>query len=241
MRRAYPLADKVVQVIAKQKQGTVLDLCCGTGIMGKRLYDLGFYVEAFDMADDPFKFSDVIPFTAGDLSDPLPYPDGRFNYVIFTEVIEHIYNPQFVLQQINRVLSPGGKLIISTPNILNATSRLRFLFEGSFEFYREPPLDYARKIPHGLQNIHVIPWRYQELEYILARTGFKVEDLHTDQVKAKSFILSLLLRPAIFMQNKSKESASKSKNGVEFSRINRILRSSALLAGKHLIIEAVKA
>jgi len=51
-----------------------------------------------------------------DANDPLPFEDEAFDLVWCTEVIEHVVNPAFTLSEINRVLKPGGKLLLSTPN-----------------------------------------------------------------------------------------------------------------------------
>jgi 2-polyprenyl-3-methyl-5-hydroxy-6-metoxy-1,4-benzoquinol methylase len=150
------LLEKVVAVISADKQqGCVLDLGCGDGKTGKKLLDKGFQVHACDMDVNRFEFKDAIPFKAGNLNDRLPYEDNSFDYVILMEVIEHVYNPQHVVSEIKRILRPGGKLILSTPNILNISSRFRFLIEGSFDFFREPTLDYAKCFPKAIQNMHV--------------------------------------------------------------------------------------
>lgn len=60
--------------------------------------------------------------------EPVPFPDNTFAAIVFSEVIEHlVYSPLPVLRELRRVLVPGGKLIITTPNELYAKSRLRAL------------------------------------------------------------------------------------------------------------------
>ena len=47
----------------------------------------------------------------------LPFPDGSFSIVNLAQVIEHLYDPDRLLDEINRVLEPGGHLVLSTPNL----------------------------------------------------------------------------------------------------------------------------
>jgi len=234
------LLEKVVEVISSQKKGKILDLGCGDGKTGKRLFDLGFEVEACDMDKDRFEFHKEIRFSNGNLNDPLPYSDNTFDYIIFMEVIEHIYNPGFVISEISRILKKGGRLILSTPNILNVSSRFRFLVEGSFDFFREPTLDYSKMFPMAIQNMHVIPWRYQELEYLLHSCGLEVPKFYVDKRKGNFVFLACLLKPVLFVQSKFKDMRIKKKGGVDFSRMNKILHSWDLLLGRHLILEAIK-
>jgi len=45
----------------------------------------------------------------------MPFKDGVFDYVVASEVIEHVPDPKLFLEHLYRVVKPGGKLIISTP------------------------------------------------------------------------------------------------------------------------------
>src|SRR5260370_12627705 len=51
-----------------------------------------------------------------DVSHGLPFPDGSYDYVFCIEVLEHVPNPFGTLTEIQRVLKPGGVLILSVPN-----------------------------------------------------------------------------------------------------------------------------
>lgn len=46
----------------------------------------------------------------------LPFADGSFDLVLTSEVIEHILEPAKMMREIYRVLSPGGKVVVTTPN-----------------------------------------------------------------------------------------------------------------------------
>ena len=88
--------------------------------------------------------------------------------------------------------------------------------------------------------MHVIPWRYQELEYLLSNNGLETAGFYTDKKKMNFYPLMLLLKPVMSLNAKLKENRSKKKNSVDFSRMNKILLSSEMLLGRHLILEGLK-
>jgi ubiquinone/menaquinone biosynthesis C-methylase UbiE len=68
---------------------------------------------------------------------PLPLEDNRFDVVWASEVIEHVADTATWLSEVRRVLSPGGRLLLTTP----AHGRLRLLLHG-IERYSEPQGDH---------------------------------------------------------------------------------------------------
>ena len=54
---------------------------------------------------------------------PIKIPDNSFDTVVSFQVIEHIKNDELFLSEIQRILKPGGKAILSTPNIKMTLSR----------------------------------------------------------------------------------------------------------------------
>jgi SAM-dependent methyltransferase len=46
----------------------------------------------------------------------LPVADGRFDLVVMNQVIEHLEDPLEVIGELARALSPGGRLLVATPN-----------------------------------------------------------------------------------------------------------------------------
>jgi len=239
MKKRKPnfLLEAVVKFFVNLPKGKVLDLGCGDGDYAKRLKNLGFDVVAGDIDIARFRYRNEIEFKHCDITKEMPFPDGYFDYVLLMEVVEHLRNPYVVMPEINRIIKTNGSLVISTPNILNLKSRLRFLFEGAYEYFREPPLDQVKNPREVIFNLHLVPYRYHELEYLLSATGFKVEDILTSIYEGYG---AWFLLPIVKFQSWQKEARSLKKGGIDYRRINKILLSKELLYGRHLIIKAEK-
>ena len=231
------LLEKIVEIMGLEKKGRVLDLGCGDGDYSVRLQEMGFEVIAGDMDVKRFRHADKINFKVCDITKKLPFEDATFDYVLFLEVIEHLKNPYDVMAELSRILKKGGKVIISTPNILNLKSRIRYLIEGCWEFFRETPLEHSQNPKEVIWNLHLIPWRYHELEYLLKYVGLIVNGYYASVCEGRG--LSFLV-PIIWFQLGSKARRTKKTGGMDQSRINKILLSDEILFGRHLIVKATK-
>ena len=67
--------------------------------------------------------------------ESLPFADASFDLVTCTEVIEHLEHYRQTLREMHRVLKPAGRLVVTTPNILNLKSRIRFLIFGFYNLF----------------------------------------------------------------------------------------------------------
>ncbi len=231
------LLKAFLSAFENEKRGKVLDIGCGNGDYAYELHNMGFDVLAADMDVERFRYGNKIKFQKCNVTDKLPFENNSFDFIVFAEVIEHLKNPYDVVSELKRLLKPGGKIVLSTPNILNLKSRMRFLIEGCWEYFREIPLEHSKNPKEVIWNLHLMPWRYHELEYLLYYNNLEVENIYTSKYEGWGLFF---LVPIIYFQVKSKENRAKRKGGIDFSRINKILLSKKMLFGEHLIIKAVK-
>ncbi len=92
------------------KPSRALDVGCRDGYFSELLKRKGYSVISIDI-EPKYKYAKVI-----DANKPLPFPSGTFDLIWCSEVIEHLKNPLFSLAEFRRVLKPGGRIIITTPN-----------------------------------------------------------------------------------------------------------------------------
>ncbi|MBM4236963.1 MAG: methyltransferase domain-containing protein [Euryarchaeota archaeon] len=98
--------------------------------------------------------------------EPIPYPDGEFDLVIFTEVLEHLCAPyKTTMNGLHRILKDGGKLIFSVPNIATMTRRLKFLMGVNPTSW-----EMNETLPHG----HLHEFTMNEASALLESCGFSI-------------------------------------------------------------------
>jgi len=130
---ASPVLIKGVVELLQDVRGKgwrVLDVSCKEGEILQALKPQGFTVQGTHYAEDAQEV-DGIPIDRGvDLLQGLPYAAESFDIVLLVEVIEHLENHRAAMDEVARVLKPGGVLILTTPNIMRLNSRLHFFLTG---------------------------------------------------------------------------------------------------------------
>jgi len=163
-----------------------LDVGAGSGLLLKMVNDrFGFEQRGCDYTVEFMKYSDVVIDVVDLDRQPLPYPDSHFDLVSCIETIEHLENFRALLREIHRILRPGGIAIITTPNILNLRSRLRFLTFGFYNMFG--PL-HVRKQENFDTRGHISPTSWFYLGHALLQTGFVDLDVTIDRLQRRSFL-----------------------------------------------------
>jgi SAM-dependent methyltransferase len=107
-------------LLARVKAGErVLDLGCGEGLFSAALQEAGAQVLAVDVAEEPLRRARATHPSLGlqliASEAPWELSDASFDVVWAGEVIEHVADTAGWLSEVRRVLSPGGRLLLSTP------------------------------------------------------------------------------------------------------------------------------
>ena len=122
----YPFAgyETVLSYIANQiepKQSKILDIGVGTGVLTKRLYDLGATISGIDFSAQMLATAQAsmpkATFIQWDFNHGLPpqFSSEKFDYIISSYAIHHLTDAQKItfIQVLKKVLQPNGKIIIA--------------------------------------------------------------------------------------------------------------------------------
>jgi len=97
-------------------EDVVLDAGCGSGrVFQHRLAGRVRRVVGVDVTNEPRDNLNIDDALKGDLGR-LPLRDEQFNLILVSHVAEHLAEPEAVFRELARVLRPGGRLLLLTPN-----------------------------------------------------------------------------------------------------------------------------
>lgn len=80
--------------------------------------------------------------------DKLPIESNSIDLVICKDVLEHLINPLFLVNEINRILKPGGCLLLSVPNHFPLWGRVKFLLNNNIDTFHYFPNSQRYDFPH---------------------------------------------------------------------------------------------
>lgn len=140
--------------------GRVLDVGCGTGWFLREMRDQGWQVHGVEINAEAARIgrqTDGLDIFRGPVQEA-KFPEGFFDYVRSNHSFEHISCPNETLDEIHRILKPGGKLMIGVPNIGSTNARVF----GRYWWYLGAP-------------VHTFNYSVKTLRAMLLRHSFVLE------------------------------------------------------------------
>lgn len=164
-------AMRFQKALDKAASGALLDVACGPGIITAALAPQAASVVAFDATEQMLEKAKVrcakaglqnVEFRQGD-AEKLPFDDARFDGVVTRLAIHHFAAPQRALQEMFRVLRPGGTAVIV--DIVSSEDAAESNLHNAIERLRDP--SHTRMLPAS------------ELERSISQAGFQDLDAST--------------------------------------------------------------
>jgi len=168
-------AKSQVRLIQEYASGTnLLDIGCAQGFFLFSASQVGYTTRGIEISQDAAEYArrefglDI----EGKPFEELRFAENHFDIVTLWQVLEHVPHPLMILQEVHRILKPGGLLAVSTPDIGGIPAKI------------------LGKRWWDIKRLHVNQFTTKTLTDILQNAGFK----NTSSVSYRGYVsLSILL------------------------------------------------
>lgn len=170
----------------------------------------------------------------------LPFPDAQFDLVTCSEVLEHLENFRQALREAYRVMAPSGSIVVTTPNVLNAASRIRYTVCGFAKLFGPLPM---RGDDRRSTGSHITPIPYFYLAHAFSEAGFDELSLSIDKVQRTSVACAAVMVPFLilawpwFLYKERRRWRSITTQNLRHVRLHA---SWAVLLGRTIVLSARK-
>jgi 2-polyprenyl-3-methyl-5-hydroxy-6-metoxy-1,4-benzoquinol methylase len=159
--------EYVLAAIGKGRK--VLDVGCLGGRLSRLILEANNEVWGVELNEAAAREAERrgVRVKVANVEEGLPFEAATFDAVHAGEIIEHLYDTKFFLEEANRVLRPGGVLVFTTPNLNSLDNRLRVLAGGY--------LGLAGAYPEDHFGGHIRVFNLGKIHELCRQTGFRVE------------------------------------------------------------------
>lgn len=155
----------------------ILDVGCFPYHIGAAMEHMGLDVYGISSQHEPLQGAKIK--TCNIEKDTFPFKDNFFDIVIFTEVLEHLpQSPLHTIKEMYRVLSPGGHILITTPNIARSINRAKLLFGKSVTYPLHQLLEQEGK-GSNIYHRHNREYTVHEVAQLTHLAGFEIDTATT--------------------------------------------------------------
>ncbi len=213
---------------------------------------MGFEVVAVDLfPPSGAATSGKICWVRADCSEPLPFRAKSFDVVLSREGIEHLENQAGFMRECARVLRPGGRLVLTTPNVMHLAARVSAMLTGQRTMRRglANEIETLRaRIGNRFYHGHIFLIDYFRLRYLMRLAGFGKIQVYTDRLSPFSIALGWMT-PVMYVASRLAVKAFRRKAHQHcravaprevISEIFDHVFSPALLFGKRMIVTSVR-
>ncbi len=183
---SYPYNEElnygILKYISSTNKYKILDVACGTGVLGEELKRMGHHVTGIDINLDILniaknRLNEVYCYDVTKIKEYELFKNQKFNIIIFGDILEHLYNPLQVLIDCKQLLDTEGKIIISVPNIAVWFMRLKLLF-GNFDYQETGTLD----------KTHIRFFTKKTVTNLVKLAGYKITNIHFTPYLVRIFL-----------------------------------------------------
>jgi len=156
--------EACVNIVAKLNPKSILDIGCATGHLAFLIKQRLPHTEIDGVDISPYaleKAKSIIKKIEMNIdAADLPLKDNSYDCVVCTEFLEHLYNPAHAMEEMFRVLRPGGSAVITTPNYALIHNRIASLLG---------------RIPQTMNNEqHIRFYTYRSMSKLARDAGFMI-------------------------------------------------------------------
>jgi SAM-dependent methyltransferase len=155
----------ILEAAGNRLEGRLLENGCGVGMYVEHLIPhcselIGLEYD-FARAGEARSHADKIVNAAG---EGLPFPDESFDLILSHEVLEHVRDDRLAVQEMVRVLRPGGRIVLFVPNRGYPFETHGIFWRGRYHFGNIPLVNYLPRRMRNRLAPHVRVYTYRDLD-----------------------------------------------------------------------------
>jgi methionine biosynthesis protein MetW len=171
--------DFSIMCLPSNPGGHLLDVGCGNGAFLSKMQQLKWIVQGIEIDEKAATVAREKGLNVQCLTlEEANFEKNYFDVIVLSHVIEHVYDPESLLRQCHKILKPGGKIVVTTPNFKSLGHRI---YKG---FWR------GLEVPR-----HLMVFSKNNLRDCSVKAGFKTEKLCTTERWAKPICSASRITP----------------------------------------------
>jgi SAM-dependent methyltransferase len=167
--------EMIRQAAGDRNNGCILEDGCGVGSYLARLAEQASLAVGLEIELERAREAHAKgPSTLGGVGEHLPFPASTFDLVLSHEVLEHVQDDQQAVNEIIRVLKPGGRLALFVPNRGYPFETHGLYWKGTYHFGNIPLINYLPRAWRDRLAPHVNIYTRKDLERLFGGKPVKV-------------------------------------------------------------------